>query len=102
MLKYTIEIEIAREVEKEWIEWMLNTHIPDVMKTGCFDDSEISKKLESENDKITYYIIYTCPSQDEFQYYLKEHAPELQEEHKAKFLGNYSSRRFLSEVKEEF
>ena len=34
MILYNVTVNIDTDVEEDWIEWMKETHIPEVMKTG--------------------------------------------------------------------
>ena len=36
MYIYNVTVNVSDDVHIEWLKWMKETHIPDVMKTGCF------------------------------------------------------------------
>ena len=38
MIIYNVTVSIDKEIEKQWLDWMKNTHIPDVMNTALFLD----------------------------------------------------------------
>ena len=43
MILYNVTVSIDPAVSSDWLEWMRSTHIPDVMATGCFVESRISR-----------------------------------------------------------
>ena len=46
MIYYQINIRVKKVVEKEWLERMKKTHIPDVMATNYFLSHKISKIIK--------------------------------------------------------
>ena len=46
MIIYNVTISIDKDVENHWLDWMKNTHIPDVMQKELFIDCKISRVLE--------------------------------------------------------
>lgn len=81
---------------------MRSKHIPDVMATGCFVESRISRVHGEEEGGLTYAITYLSPNQDKIDEYQREHAPLLQKEHSEKFNGRFAAFRTLLSVIEEF
>ena len=43
MILYNITVSIDYNVHQEWLIWMKEVHIPDVMSTGLFLKSKIAK-----------------------------------------------------------
>lgn len=102
MLLYNVTIKIDKGSETEWLEWMKAKHIPDVMRTGQFIESRISKLLDQpEDDDSTYVIQYQCESMEKFNYYINTFASALREEHHALYKDRYVSFRTLMEVIEQ-
>ena len=58
MFIYNVTVNIADDVHEEWLSWMKEIHIPEVMKTGCFTDSGILKVLYVADEGHTYSIQY--------------------------------------------
>ncbi len=99
MILYNVTVKIAAGVEAEWLQWMKEVHIPDVMKTGLFIDNQICKVLDDQfEDGTTYAIQYKSPDMETFQKYRKEFAPALQKEHQKKYEGQYVAFRTLLEM----
>ncbi|HRE40425.1 MAG TPA: DUF4286 family protein [Ignavibacteria bacterium] len=86
MIIYNVTLNIDKSIIDEWLEYMIYTHIPDVMKTGMFTDHKLLKLLHPEPDEgVTYAIQYFCKTQQELEEYQKNFAPALQNEHIEKF-----------------
>ena len=99
MIIYNVTISIDKDVENHWLDWMKNTHIPDVMQKELFIDCKISKVLEEAvSGGHTYAIAYSCKNMHNYEKYQNEFAPKLQAEHTNKFAGKFAAYRTLLEV----
>lgn len=98
MYIYNVTVNIADDVHNEWVKWMRDTHIPDVMKTGCFIDKQMVKVLYVEDEGHTYSIQYKFLEMVDIEKYNKEFAPKLQAEHSAKFKDKYAAFRTLLQI----
>lgn len=98
MFIYNVTVNIADEAHNAWLKWMKEVHIPDVMKTGCFIDSQMLKVLYVEDEGHTYSIQYKFLEMVDIEKYQKQFAPALQEEHKKKFDGKYAAFRTLLQI----
>ncbi len=98
MYIYNVTVNIAPEAHDAWLSWMKEKHIVDVMKTGCFVDSNILKVLFVEDEGQTYSIQYRFLEMSDIENYQKNFAPQLQAEHKEKFEGQYVAFRTILEV----
>jgi len=98
MIIYNVTVNIENDVREEWLEWMKNIHIPEVMNTGHFLEHKICKVLVDEEQGTTYSIQYTANSMEELEEYQKTHAPRLQKEHSNKYEGKFVAFRTLLEI----
>ncbi len=64
---------------EEWLEWMKNVHIPEVMATGCFVEYKILRLLNQDNDDqgVNYAIQYLCESEKILEHYRAVFGPGL-------------------------
>lgn len=94
MFLYSITVSINKEAEKEWLQWMKEKHIPDVMNTGCFVQYHIFQVYSAlSEDLCTYNIQYQFEKVEDLERYQKEFALALQKEHKEKFEGKFVATR---------
>ena len=95
MILYNVTVSIDPNVHQDWLEWMRRTHIPDVMETGCFIESRISRVHGEEEGGMTFAISYVAKTQEHFDRYQNDHAAKLQEEHTIKFSGKFAATKLL-------
>lgn len=98
MFIYNVTVNIADDAQAEWVNWMRQTHIPNVMKTGCFIDSQLVKVLYVEDEGHTYSTQYKFLEMADIERYQKEFAPKLQAEHSQKFKDKYSAFRTILQI----
>jgi len=101
MVIYNVTVIIEEDVEQEWLQWMKEKHIPDVMKTGYFLDNKICKILAESEGGISYAVQYSCTSMADLDEYQEKHAPTLQKEHTDKYNGKCAALRTLLEVEHQ-
>ena len=86
MIVYNVTVSLADEsIHHEWLQWMKEIHIPQVMQTGMFADSKMMRVLNEENDGVTYAIQYRCESLASYERYRTMFAPALQAETARKY-----------------
>lgn len=102
MILYNVTVSIDPEIHENWLDWMRSTHIPQVMETGCFLESRISRVHGEEEGGMTFAITYLSPSKEIFEEYEQKYAPALQADHSAKYAGKFAAFRTTLSVLEEF
>jgi len=98
MILYNVTININHGREKEWLGWMVNQHIPEVMKTGMFSSFNIYRLLvEDQSGGTNYSIQYAAESLAHVEKYLQEYAPVLMSVHNTKFRDEHAAYRTVME-----
>lgn len=88
MILYNVTTNIDESVHHQWLQWMQQKHIPEVLATGKFTSARLVRVLvEEEMGGLTYAIQYTTDSKETLQRYYDEDAPRLREEG-ARLFGN--------------
>jgi len=99
MIIYNVTVKIDTDVHDDWLQWMKEVHIPDVMQTGLFSSNQMAKVLgQEENDGITYAIQYTCADMQTLEDYSAKHAPKLQAEHTERYKDKFVAFRTLLQI----
>ncbi len=98
MIVYNVTLSLEPSIEQEWLKWMKEVHIPEVMNTGCFKEKRFTKVLNHPDDGINYSVQYLCEEQANLDEYQTKYAPALQKETESKFGGKYIAFRTLLEV----
>ena len=99
MIIYSVTINIDEEVQEEWLRWMREDHIPDVMATGLMRSYRMMRLLSRQEDEtgVTYNIQYSLDTMDNFNRYQEQFAPGLQQKTAVKFGGRFVAWRTLLE-----
>ncbi len=97
MFIYNVTVTIEESIHEEWLLWMKEKHIPDVMDTGFFVENKICKLITQEPE-ITYALQYTFHKMDDLAGYQKSHAPRLQKEVADKFKDKFAAFRTVLEI----
>lgn len=99
MIIYNVTINIDDDVHDQWLSWMRDKHIPDMLATGKFSHAKMVKVLiDEEQGGTSYSIQYTCPDMATLQHYYKEDAPKLREEGLKLFTNKFVAFRTELEV----
>lgn len=101
MYIYNVTINISDRAHDEWLRWMKEKHIPDVMSTGLFGQSRILEVMVEEEQGRTYTVQYTVRDRETLQLYMEVYAPKLQAGHKEKFGDEFAAFRSLLRLEHE-
>ena len=81
MYIYNVTTNIAETIHEQWVSWMREVHIPEMLATGKFSAAKMCKVLvEEEMGGFTYSVQYTTTSKEVLEKYYKEDAPRLRQE----------------------
>jgi hypothetical protein len=98
-LIYNITIQVNWGIHSEWLPWMQEVHIPEVMSTGMFTHHRMLRLLEiDETDGPTYAIQYFAANREKYDYYIEQHAAALREKTFAMWSDQFHAFRTLMEV----
>jgi len=99
MIIYNVTVNVEEVIHHDWLKWMQEVHIPDVLSKGIFLENRIFKVLADEGTGThTYAIQYLCESMEAYETYRDNFAPALQEEMKKRYRENFVAFRTLLEV----
>lgn len=99
---YNVTIKIEYSIHEEWLAWMKEIHIPDVMKTGYFTSWKLTRILEEPDEHgVGYAIQYQASRIEDLVSYQKNDAQRLQKEHAEKYGNQYVAFRTVLEILEE-
>lgn len=100
MIVYNVTCHISKDMEAEWLEWMRNEHLPEVMATGCFLEVKMMRMLiQADDDEgINIAVQYTANSMADYEHYRDTYAPALQAKTRDKYGERVLAYRSLLEV----
>ena len=80
MIIYNVTVKISWLIADQWVTWMQQKHIPDIMKTECFSSHQFVKLLNiDEEEGPTYATQFYASTRAEVDIYIDEHAPTLRD-----------------------
>jgi len=86
MILYNVTSNIDTSIQQQWLQWMQEKHIPEVLATGKFTSARLVKVLvEEDMGGVTYAAQYTTDSKATLQRYYDEDAQKLRAEALALF-----------------
>jgi len=77
MIIYNVTNKVAGSIVADWLKWMKEEHIPDLMNTGLLE--------QDEAEGPTYIVQYFADSMEHYNTYISEHAPLLRDKAYKKF-----------------
>ncbi len=99
MYIYNVTINIEEEVHDQWLTWMQDVHIPEVLATGKFIQARMCRVLvEEEMGGLTYSIQYFAENKETLNAYYLEDAPRLRQALITLFAGKFVAFRTELEV----
>ena len=56
MYIYNITINIEKSIEEDWLRWMQEKHIPEMLNTGKFFEAKMCQVMVEEDQGVTYSV----------------------------------------------
>lgn len=80
MIIYNVTINIQEDIHDQWLLWMNNEHIPEVMATGKFLSARLVRvHVDQPMEGIAFAAQYTCKDKATLERYYAEDAPAMRE-----------------------
>lgn len=90
MFLYNVTVGIDKDVEQEWLQWIKDEHIPEIMDTGLFEHYKIYKVLHDQDEgSVSYSVQYFALSIQQVTLYFEKFAPAILEKHRARFMDKH-------------
>jgi hypothetical protein len=80
MYIYNVTVHIENNRREEWLRWMKEEHIPDVLATGKFSSARLFRVCTEDEKETTYAVQYTTTSKETLNAYYEQDAPRLRQE----------------------
>jgi hypothetical protein len=86
MLIYNVTAHVEPSVEKIWLDWMEQYHIPEMHATQKFTHTKIFKVITDQyTGGISYAVQHHCENRAKLEAYLSQDAELLRQKVNAKF-----------------
>ena len=98
-LIYNVTIKVEATIADEWLRWLQDEHIPDVMATGCFSNYKIVRLMEvDESEGPTYAVQYFAEAKALYNRYITKFAEDLRKKTYEKWGQRFIAFRSVMEV----
>lgn len=99
MIIYNVTSKIDWSIHEQWVQWMQGEHMPEVVATGCFTQSQLLRLLETDEEEgPTYMAQYFAENKEQHENYIETFAPLLRQKGLDKWGNGFISFRSLMEV----
>ena len=96
---YNVTIKVSGSIHQEWLDWLLNEHIPDVMNTGCFHSHRVVRLLDiDDSEGPTYAVQYHALYRSEYTRYIDVYSNEMRERAFNKWGNHFIAFRTVMEL----
>ncbi len=99
MFIYNVTIKVEGSIKDEWLLWLKEEHIPEVIKTGCFTGATILQLLETDDTEgPTYAIQYRARSKSLYNRYIEKFAGNMRQKSLDKWGNKFIAFRSVMQV----
>ncbi len=99
MIVYNVTIKITHAIHDDWLSWLQEVHVPEVMQTGCFTRTVILRLLEvDDTEGPTYTIQYFAESKALYNNYIEHHAGSMRQKSFDKWGDQFIAFRSVMQV----
>ena len=99
MFVYNVTIKVDDSIKNDWLRWLQEEHIPEVINTSCFIQATILQLLEvDDSDGPTYTIQYRAESKALYNQYIDKFAGLMRQKSFDRWGNKFIAFRSLMQV----
>lgn len=99
MIIYNITTKVTNSIATEWLQWIQEEHIPEIVSTGCFSHATVLHLLETDDTEgPTYAVQYFAESRHNYEVYIENFAEEFRLKSFNKWGNQFISFRSLMQI----
>lgn len=99
MVIYNVTCKVDKSISEDWLRWLLQEHIHDIIGTGLFQDAQVLRLMETEDSEgPTYAIQYRAATLEQYQDYIEKYSHEMRKKAVEKWGDKFIAFRSLLEV----
>ena len=101
MIIYNITTKVHNSIATDWMQWLKNIHVKEVMESDCFTEYKIVKLLEiDETDGPTFAVQFFAESKGLYNRYIEKFAGEMRKRSFEKWGDKFISIRTVMQIVE--
>lgn len=75
---YNVTVKVSHSIQADWLRWMQEEHMNEVVATGCFTQCRLFHLIESDDSQgVTYAAQYEASNKEQYERYLREFADAM-------------------------
>lgn len=99
MIIYNVTVHIDHAIADDWLSWLQQEHIPDIIGTGCFTGARVLRLLEvDESEGLTYAVQYEAESKALYNRYIREFSAAMRNKSTEKWGDKFIAFRSVMEI----
>jgi len=99
MIVYNVTIKVDPSIANDWLTWLQEEHVVEVLETGCFTDAKIMKLLEvDDSEGPTFAIQYFAENRSQYDLYIEKFAGIMRQKSFDKWGNKFIAFRSLMQV----
>lgn len=99
MLLYNVTTKVSQIIADEWLQWIKEEHIPEMVATRCFTHASVLRLMEIDDEEgPTFAVQYFAESQADYDRYLQVFANALRHKSFEKWGNQFISFRSLMHI----
>jgi len=80
VIVYNVTTKAHHSICNNWLQWIKEEHIPDIINTGCFTHATVLQLLETDDSEgPTYTVQYFAESKALYNNYMEKHAATMRQ-----------------------
>ena len=99
MIIYNITTKVNNSIAADWMQWLKNIHVKEVMESDCFTEYKIVKLLEiDETGGPTFAVQFFAESKGLYNRYIEKFAGEMRKRSFEKWGDQFISIRTVMQI----
>ena len=99
MIVYNVTTKVTHAIHQNWLHWIKEEHIPDIIGTGCFTHATVLQLLEMDDSEgPTYVVQYFADSKSLYNNYIEKYAVAMRQKAFAKWGDQFIAFRSVMQV----
>src|SRR5690606_177035 len=92
MYIYNVTVNVDEAIHQQWLKWMRETYIPEMLRTKLFTNAKILRVLvEEEMGGVTFSVQYFAKDKASLERYYLEYDQDFRIKEKQRFSDNLVS-----------
>jgi hypothetical protein len=99
MIVYNVTTKVTAAIASDWLQWINEEHIPDIINTGCFTNATVLQLLETDDSEgPTFTVQYFAESKLNYNIYIEKFAAAMRQKAFNKWGDKFIAFRSLMQV----